>query len=236
LDYTPLIEQVRRNSRDGNLMLRDSRLVACSGSRLALSLLISTIQPGDQLVGAATTEAEGLTLIRDQKGTVLFCTDQLEQGCGVALVGQVKRHHPEVRTVLIFTRHQPLARIKMAIQAGCDGICDESEMGMGTLKAAIAAVSGGGLYVQRNLNAMYLAHYPGSQGPPLAPLSSREVEVLQLAAGGNSNQEIGQRLFISVETVKTHMRSVLQKLQARDRTHAAVEGLRLGLLDWPESG
>jgi DNA-binding NarL/FixJ family response regulator len=60
--------------------------------------------------------------------------------------------------------------------------------------------------------------------------------VLQLAAGGNSNQEIGQRLFISVETVKTHMRSVLQKLQARDRTHAAVEGLRLGLLDWPESG
>ncbi len=80
MDYTPLIEQVRRNSRDGNLMLHDSRLVVCMGSRLALSLLISTIQPGDQLVGAATSEAEGLALIQDQQATVLLCTDQLEQG------------------------------------------------------------------------------------------------------------------------------------------------------------
>jgi DNA-binding NarL/FixJ family response regulator len=64
-------------------------------------------------------------------------------------------------------------------------------------------------------------------------LSPRELEVLALVAQGKGNIQIGEHLFVSVDTVKTHLSHVMRKLQANDRTHAAVLGLRWGLIDWP---
>jgi DNA-binding NarL/FixJ family response regulator len=68
------------------------------------------------------------------------------------------------------------------------------------------------------------------------PLSARETEVLQGVAKWEKNSEIAERLIVSIDTVKTHVRNVLMKLQARDRTHAALIGVHLGLVDWPEVG
>jgi DNA-binding CsgD family transcriptional regulator len=68
----------------------------------------------------------------------------------------------------------------------------------------------------------------------LAQLTDREVEVLQLVAGNASNREIAAALFISSETVKSHLTQIRNKLPARSRLHAAVKGIRLGLVDWPE--
>ena len=59
-------------------------------------------------------------------------------------------------------------------------------------------------------------------------------QVLQRAAMGDSNQEIGRSLFLSPDTVKTHIARILRKLPARDRTHAALRGVRWGLIDWPD--
>ena len=64
----------------------------------------------------------------------------------------------------------------------------------------------------------------------LEPLSEREIQVLSFVARGDSNCEIGQQLHISVDTVKTHISKVCRKMQARDRTHAAVLGFRWGVL------
>ena len=61
-------------------------------------------------------------------------------------------------------------------------------------------------------------------------LTSREVEVLQLVAGGNSNKLIARALTISHETAKTHVKNILEKLDAHDRTHAVTLGLRRGIL------
>jgi DNA-binding NarL/FixJ family response regulator len=98
--------------------------------------------------------------------------------------------------------------------------------------AALHAISGGGVYVDRSLTELFRQ---GPAGPgPLEPLSEREREVLTLVARGDSNGEIGQQLFITADTVKTHLRHLSRKLQARDRTHAAVLGLRWGLIDWPD--
>jgi DNA-binding NarL/FixJ family response regulator len=98
--------------------------------------------------------------------------------------------------------------------------------------AALHAISGGGVYVDRSLTELF-RRGPG-KGGPLEPLTGRELQVLSLVAQGDTNVEIGQRLFISADTAKTHLRSLCSKLQARDRTHAAVLGLRWGLIDWPE--
>jgi len=236
VDYTELIGQVHRHVESSNRLLGDARLVACLGSRLALSLFIATTRSGPQLVGAATGQAEAMALLQREQASVLICSDRLEQGCGYALVAEIKRSAPQTRTLLIVGDPNRRARLKTAIQAGCDGLCLEAQLGMGTVLSALTAVSGGGIYIERSLGELFLAHVPGPNPIPLAPLSEREVQVLQLAAGGHNNQEIGARLFISLETVKTHMRNILQKLQARDRTHAAVQGLRLGLVDWPDPG
>jgi len=66
--------------------------------------------------------------------------------------------------------------------------------------------------------------------PQLSPLSPREIEVLNSVAGGNSNKEIANLFNISENTVKNHLTSIMQKLDARDRTHAVVTALRQGWL------
>jgi DNA-binding NarL/FixJ family response regulator len=63
-------------------------------------------------------------------------------------------------------------------------------------------------------------------------LSQRELDVLQLVLQGYTNKEIAEVLIVSAETIKTHMSNILSKLNAKDRTHAAVIGLRHGLVSW----
>jgi DNA-binding NarL/FixJ family response regulator len=63
-------------------------------------------------------------------------------------------------------------------------------------------------------------------------LSQRELDVLQLVLQGYTNKEMAEVLIVSAETIKTHMSNILSTLQARDRTHAAVIGLRRGLVTW----
>ena len=70
--------------------------------------------------------------------------------------------------------------------------------------------------------------------PRLSP--ARELEVLELMAESLNNQQIARRLFLSAETVKTHVQRISEKLQTRDRLQAVVHGIRLGLVDWPDPG
>ena len=236
MDYTALMPQLRGNASRGEQLLQGSRLVVCMGSRLALSLFITAFEAQHQLLGATTTAAEALSLLQRQPTDVLLCTDQLEAGDGAALVAEAKRLATPPRTLMVVSQPQRAAGIRQAIRAGCDGLCLEANLGRGTWLQALTAICGEGLYVDRSLNSLYLQLYPGSDTAPLEPLSSRECQVLQLAAGGHRNEQIARALFISLETVKTHMRRILQKLGARDRTHAAVLGIRRGFVDWPDPG
>lgn len=236
MDYTPLMAQVRHNMTSSNALMEEARVVACMGSRMALSLLISAIRPGHQLVGAATTEAEGMQLLERLRGDVLLCTDQLEQGNGADLVGAARRAPRPVRTLMLVTQPHRINGIRRAMQAGCDGLCLEANIGMGTVLQALGTVANGGIYIDRGLSEHYLQTLPGPQGGLLNPLTTRELEVLTLLTAGFNNASIGSRLYIGQETVKSHVHRILQKLQARDRTHAAIQGIRLGLVDWPEPG
>jgi DNA-binding NarL/FixJ family response regulator len=108
---------------------------------------------------------------------------------------------------------------------------------MGTGLEAIRTVCGGGIYLDRGLApALSLPDGPQETTARRAPpnLSPRELDVLARLVGGESNATIAQHLFVSVDTVKTHLRNAQLKLQARDRTHAAVLALQFGLIDWPE--
>lgn len=232
MDLTPQLEQIRRNTRQIHNLLRDARLVACLGNRALLSLFVGGLIGQEHLVGAATCEASGLALVERHQPTMVFLSDTLEQGSGVALVQTIKQRWPTIHTLLLITQEHRQSAIQSAIDAGCDGLLVESRLGLGNAMAALHAISGGGVYVDRSLTEQF-RRGPG-EGGPLEPLSEREREVLTLVARGDSNPEIGQQLFITADTVKTHLRHLCRKLQARDRTHAAVLSLRWGLIEWPE--
>ena len=236
MDFTPRMAQMRHNLELSNGLLLGTRLVAAIGSRMALTLLVSATRPGEQLVGAVTTEAEALEQLEQQQATLLLCTDRLEQGHGGSLVAAAKRLNPQLRTLLIVTQPRRSQLIHTALQAGCDGLCLEANIGMGTVRQALSCVEQGAAYIDRDLRASFLHALPGLDGQPLTPLTARELEVLALMAQSFNNPAIARQLVISPETAKTHVQNVIAKLQASDRLQAVVRGIRLGLVDWPEPG
>ncbi len=231
VDLTPLLPQVRDDLSRGLALLSGVRLVLCLGSRAQITLLMGT--PA-RILGAATTAAEGLAQVRRHRPALLLVSDRLEEGCGVDLVVQVKARHPEVRTLLVVSQEHRLARIRQALQAGCDGIVPESRL-LGSGLQALHAVLSGDLYLDRGLVGAVLADQePG--GDAAEPLSARERQVLDRVVHGLTNHEIAGELMVSVDTVKTHVRNVLLKLRVRGRIEAVVIGLQLGLVDWPRPG
>lgn len=232
VDLTPLLPQVRDDLSRGLALLSGVRLVLCLGNRTQITLLMGT--PA-RILGAVTTAAEGLAQVRRHRPSLLLVSDRLEDGCGVDLVVQAKRRHPEVRTLLLVSQEHRLARIRRALQAGCDGIVAESRLLQGSGLQALHTVLGGGLYLDRGLIGAVLAD-PEPGGDAAEPLSARERQVLERVVHGLKNHEIAAELMVSVDTVKTHVRNVLLKLRVRGRIEAVVIGLQLGLVDWPRPG
>ena len=234
MDYTSEIAAMRQRVASGHALLSEQRLAVCMGSRLALTLFVSASDPGPQLVGATTSEDEALVRLEENPADVLLCTDRLEQGNGGSLVAAAKQLNPALSTLMIVTQPRRLAVIRTAQQAGCDGLCLESQIGRGTVLRALGIVMAGAMYLEQGLSEQYFRIYPGLGNPPLAVLSERELQVLELVTAGVSTREIAAALFISPETVKSHLTQIYRKLPARDRAHAAVKGIRLGLVEWPE--
>ena len=236
MDYTTLMGKMRQYTQRCCELMQQERVVVCMGSRLSLCLCIHCLDRNGQLVGATTDAFEALRLIQEHQASLLLATDQLERGSGDDLVSQVKRRWPGVRTLLIVSDRSEPPALRRAIEAGCDGLCLEQRLGQGTVPQALSCLASGGIYIDRSLAAQYLHHHPAPEPPPSVQLSERERQVLQLAAAGHHNPAIAVGLFISLETVKSHMRTILNKLNALDRTHAVVQGLRLGLVDWLDAG
>ena len=231
MDLTPHIPALIEGRPQIQELMQGSSSVACMGSRALLSLFVCAAPFPESLVGAVTTEAEALALVEHHRPTFLFATEQLEQGDGLSLVRHGHRLVPELRSLLIL-QSETQDKAQRAIELGCNGVVVESRLAEGAMVQAIRAVVGGGLYIDR-LSVEALRCSSRGSGPELLePLSRREQEVLQLVLQGYTNREMAAALILSPETIKTHVANILSKLQARDRTQAAVIGLRLGLVSW----
>jgi DNA-binding NarL/FixJ family response regulator len=222
MDFTPHLGQLRSNVIRAGEMMGSSTLVVCVRSRSLLACLIGLHPRPAQILGAATTETEGLGLVASLHPDLLVVTDRLEKGCGASLVVAVKQHHPAATRTLMLVGpdHRP-NRIRKAIAAGCDGVLLESRVGQGAELTAIRSVCEGGRYIDGSFNSRQ----------SLPCLSTRETEVLNRLAMGETNGIIAMRLVLSIDTVKSHIRNLLVKLQAQDRAHAVAIALRRGLID-----
>lgn len=231
MDITPQIPALTHGRNQLPTLMAGTTTVACFGNRALLSLFVCAAPDPDSLLGAVTTEEEGVDLVLRKRPTFLFAGEQLETGDGLALIRRAHSALPGLRTLLIL-QDGSTQKLQQALELGCNGVVVESQLAQGTMVDAIRAVIGGGLYANRIGVQALRATDRGEGTQPNEPLSAREVQVLQLLVQGYTNREMAEALAISAETIKTHVTNILGKLQARDRTHAAVISLRLGLAQW----
>jgi DNA-binding NarL/FixJ family response regulator len=149
---------------------------------------------------------------------------------GVALTRAIKLAVPATH-VVILTMHELDDEVLAALSAGADAYCVKTS-DPSTIVAAVRIVAGGGAYFDPRIAHVVLRRLGAPSPAPTAdsPLTPRELDVLRLIADGVGNAEIGERLFIGLGTVKGHIRDILEKLSASDRTQAAVNALRRGYL------
>jgi DNA-binding NarL/FixJ family response regulator len=147
---------------------------------------------------------------------------------GIEATRRLRQSTPEARVVML-TMHGEEETVSRALRAGAVAYllkdCSSDQVA-----ETLHAVAAGDTDLSADLARSMLAELPGPEPASVTSLSQREVEVLQMFADGLSTVEVGQRLFISAKTVKNHLASIYEKLDARDRTQAVLTAVRMGII------
>lgn len=204
-------------------------------TRIGLELLLKG-EDGVRIVGHASDGREAIEKVQTCSPSLVLMDIELRSMDGISATMEIKKLNKDTR-VLMLTSHQNDDMVLSAFQAGADGyVLKDSNSTM--LKTAISAVLDGAIWADPALAAKLLRNKPKSETRTTAEhrrsikfgLSERELEVLRLVVDGLGNQEIADKLSVSLDTVKTHVKHILEKLLVSDRTQAAVKALREGLV------
>jgi two-component system, NarL family, response regulator LiaR len=195
--------------------------------------LVLTLQPYEQF-SVAGEAADGRAAVEQSlalRPAVILMDVSMPILDGIDAMKEIKSKLPETR-VIVLTANDSDDNIFVALAAGADGYCLK-DIAADQLSIAILAVHSGAAYldpaIARRVLQSRVALKPKTADKNSFFLSERELEVLKLIVDGFSNQQIAEHLFISIDTVKTHMRHILEKLAVSDRTQAAVKAVRQGL-------
>lgn len=200
--------------------------------RQGVRLFLETI-PDMEITGEADRGKAALSLLEQRKVDLVLLDLQMPGLDGIETTRQINVLRPGTK-ILILTSFGDWEKVYGALKAGASGyILKDAEPEQ--LLVAIRAVAAGGSYLGAQVAADLLQHVK-SEGKAKAgevhePLSTREMEVLALIARGLSNREIAESLFLSEKTVKTHVANILQKLDVKSRTQAALYAMRENLVN-----
>ena len=175
-----------------------------------------------QIVADASDGHEAIEKYREHLPDVTLLDLRLGNKSGIDVLIAVRGEFPDARIVML-TMFEGDVEIKRALQAGAAAYLLKS-MTSKNLVETIRRVHSGKKYVPPEI-ASNLAEHMGAE-----TLSAREIEVLQLVSCGNRNRDIAEQLFITEETVKAHVKHIMEKLSARDRTQAVAIALRRGII------
>jgi len=190
-----------------------------------LSEGIATIinsQPDMKLVATASTGREGILKHREIKPDITLMDLRLPDLSGIDVMLAIRSEFAYARIILL-TMFAGDVDIQRALQAGAQGYLLKS-MPPEKMVETIRQVHSGKKRVLPEI-ASHLAEHLGDE-----PLTNREIDVLSHVAGGNRNRDIAETLFISEETVKVHIKHIMEKLGASDRLHAMVIAARRGFI------
>jgi DNA-binding NarL/FixJ family response regulator len=176
-----------------------------------------------EVVAEACNGLEALEQFRRHRPDITLMDLQMPQMSGIDAISAIRDEFPEAR-IVILTTHAGDVQISRALKAGARAYLLKGSL-RNELLETIRAVHAG----QRRLSSE-VADEIAEHGTDDA-LTPRELDVLRLAAKGNANKEIGAQLSLAEETVKSHIRNILAKLKANDRTHAVAIGVKRGIID-----
>lgn len=202
--------------------------------RLGLSMRLQQ-EPGLEVVAEAVDGEMAVELTNHHLPDVVLLDVGLPGIGGVEACRQIKQQHPEL-PILVLTSHSQKPLIERLIAASASGYClkgIEAEI----LVLALRSVAAGASWWDRTGTAEIRAAF-GSHSVNASkttdtspnPLTQREQEILALIAAGKTNQEIAHLLHIATGTVRVHVHAILQKLEVRDRTQAAILAIQKGLV------
>jgi DNA-binding NarL/FixJ family response regulator len=208
-----------------NVDLRSIRIVVADDHPLARAGVAALIadEPDMHVVAEAANGREAVEQFRAHRPDVTLMDLQMPQMTGLEAMEAIRAEFPEAR-IIVLTTYTGDVQVIRALHAGASGYLLKSTLGK-ELLVAIRAVHRGRRALSPEL-AFDLAEH-GMQDV----LSPAEVRVLRLIARGNSNKEIAERLSVTEDAIKGHVRSILAKLGAHDRAHAAVIGLKRGIIE-----
>jgi len=176
-----------------------------------------------QLVAEASNGREARELFRKHRPDITLMDLQMPDMSGIDAIHSIRGEFPDAR-IIVLTTHAGDIQVSRALQAGARGYLLKGSLRKELLET-IRAVHAGQKRISSEL-AVEIAEHAADDA-----LTPRELDVLRLVAGGNANKEVGARLSLTEETVKSHVRSILAKLKANDRTHAVAIGVRRGIID-----
>jgi len=179
-------------------------------------------EPDMTLAAQASSGREAIQLYRDFTPDVTLMDLRLPDMSGIDAMIAIRSEFPEAR-VIILTTFAGDVEIQRALQAGARAYTLKS-MPPRELMEVIRQVHSGKRKIPAEIAAHLAEHYSDEA------LTQREVEVLQQVAGGNRNRDIADKLFITEETVKVHVKHIMEKLGAADRTQAVAIGVRRGII------
>ena len=179
-------------------------------------------QPDMLLVAEASNGRDAIRLFRERTPDVTLMDLRLPDMSGIDAMIAILTETPEAR-VVILTTFEGDAEIRRALEAGARNYVLKS-MPPKELMEVIRQVYAGKKRIPPEIAAHLAEHYSDEA------LTGREIEVLQQVAGGNRNRDIAEKLFITEETVKVHIKHIMEKLGATDRTQAVAIGVRRGII------
>ena len=179
-------------------------------------------QPDMSLVAEAFNGREAVQKFREHRPDVTLLDLRLPDMSGIDVLIAIRTEFPEAR-IIILTTFEGDVEIQRALQAGARAYVLKSTPPK-ELMEVIRKVHAGKKPISSDIAAQLAEHYSDEA------LTDREIEVLRQVAEGNRNRDIAEKLFISEETVKVHIKHVMDKLGANDRTQAVAIGVRRGII------
>jgi DNA-binding NarL/FixJ family response regulator len=180
-------------------------------------------EPDMKMIAEAATGVEAIKQFRQHRPDITLMDLQMPEMSGIDAISAIRGEFPEAR-IIILTTHAGDVQVSRGLKAGARAYLLKGSL-RNELLETIRAVYAGQKRVSSEVAAEIAEH---STDDALTP---REVDVLRSAAKGNANKEIAAQLSLTEETVKSHIRNILAKLEAKDRTHAVAIGAKRGIID-----
>lgn len=180
-------------------------------------------QPDMELVSEASNGREAIDQFRKHRPDIALLDLQMPEMNGIDAILAIRSEFPDAR-IIVLTTYTGDAQILRALKAGAQAYLLKSALRRELLDT-IRVVHKGQRRIPPEV-AVHLAEHTADD-----PLTSREVEVLRLIASGKANKLVASDLSITEETVKGHVKNILSKLDARDRTHAVTIALKRGIIE-----